>query len=112
MIMMKQFDKIWLASIDDIIDANLKNPDFQLIDITSKLAISRAKLYRKITKLTGNSPAEYIRKKRLTKALEILEIGVYPTVKETSAAVGFRSPEYFSKLFFQTYKKLPSEFLK
>ena len=112
MIVMKQFDQIWLANVNDIIDANLENPNFQLIDITNKLEISRAKLYRKVTKLTGHSPAEYIRKKRLTKALEILEIGVYPTVKETSAAVGFRSPEYFSKLFFQAYKKLPSEFLK
>ena len=109
---MKQFEQNWLANVNNIIDANLKNPDFQLMDITRKLDISRAKLYRKVTKLTGYSPAEYIRKKRLRKALEILEIGVYPTVKETSVAVGFRSPEYFSKLFFQEYKKLPSEYLK
>jgi len=109
---MKQFDQAWLAKVNDIIDSNLENPDFQLIDITNKLNISRAKLYRKITKLTEYSPAKYIREKRLAKALEILEIGVYPTVKETSAAVGFRSAEYFSKLFFQKYKKLPSEYLK
>jgi len=110
MITMKQFDRVWINGINDIIDANLKNPDFQLIDITNQLEISRAKLYRKMTKLTGKSPAEY--KKRLTKALEFLEIGVYPTVKETSFAVGFRSPEYFSKLFFQEYKRLPSDFLR
>jgi len=109
---MKQFDQVWLNNFNDIIETNLNNPNFQLTDITNKLEISKAKLYRKVTKLTGYSPAEYIRKKRLTKALEILELGVYSTVKETSVAVGFRTPEYFSKLFFQEYKKLPSEYLK
>jgi len=109
---MKQFDEVWLTNVDDIIEANIENPDFQLIDITSKLEISRAKLYRKISKLTGNVPAAYIRKKRLGKALKILEVGIYPTVKETSVAVGFRSPEYFSKLFYKEYNRLPSEYLK
>ena len=109
---MKQFDQVWLTNVDAIIEANMENPDFQLIDITNKLEISRAKLYRKVTKLTGSSPAEYIRKIRLSKALELLEVGVYPTIKETSAAVGFRSLEYFSKLFFQKYRRLPSEYLR
>lgn len=109
---MKQFDEVWLKNIDNIIEANLENPDFHLIDITKKMAISRAKLYRKVLKLTGNGPAEYIRKKRLRKALEFLEIGIFPTVKETSVAVGFRSPEYFTKSFYKEYNRLPSEYLK
>ena len=109
---MKKYEKIWLEQIDVIINGHLRNPDFQLMDITNELEISRAKLYRNILKLTGLPPTRYIRKIRLEKARKMLEVGIYPTIKETANEVGFRRPEYFSKLFYEEYKMLPSRFLR
>lgn len=109
---MKRYEKIWLNQINSIIDNNLENPDFQLSNITDALEISRTKLYRNILKLTGQSPNRYIQSKRLEKAKEILEIGVYPTIKRTASEVGFRSSDYFSKLFYKKYQILPRQILK
>jgi len=109
---MKEHEKALLDKINHIITINIRNPNFQLSDLTEELNISSTKLYRKILKLTGASPNRYIRMIRLTKAHEILKIGIYPTVKETATAVGFKNADYFSKLFFQKYKILPKDLLK
>jgi len=109
---MKKHEEILLGKIDTLISKNIQNPDFQLSDLTEELAISRTKLYRKILKLTGESPNRYIRNIRLEKANEILTIGIYPTVKETAAEVGYRNADYFSKLFSQKYHILPKDLLK
>lgn len=108
---MKQYEQEWLNRLDSIIERNIPNPDFQLSDITTELKVSRAKLYRVVTKLTKVSPSGYLRKKRLKKAYEILDKGVYPTIKETSAAVGFRQPEHFTRTFYKEYQILPSDLL-
>ena len=109
---MKEFEKEFLFSIDNLIEENLTNPDFQLEDVTIALEISRAKLYRSVLKLTGSSPAQYIKNTRLIKAMDILKRGVYPTVKETTASVGFRSPEYFTKQFYKEFNILPSQLIR
>ena len=109
---MKQYEKLWLERFNELINNNITNVDFQLTDISIALGISRAKLYRRLIKLTGQAPSDYIRNKRLGKAFEILDRGVYPTVKETAAAVGFRQPEHFTRVFFKEYDILPSELLK
>jgi len=100
-----------LDKIDEIIDENLEDPNFQLSDITKVLGISRATLYRLLLKLTGLSPNQYIRKKRLKKAKELLEIGAYSTVKETALAVGFRKSSYFSKQFYEEFQIMPYDLL-
>jgi len=109
---MKKHEEVLLDKINHIIRDNLQNPDFQLSDLTKALAISRTKLYRKILKLTGEPPNKYIRNIRLEKAKKILEVGIYPTVKETAMKVGFRNADYFSKLFSQKYQILPKDLLK
>lgn len=108
---MKQHEQEWLNRLDAVIENKMPDPDLQLLDITSKLDVSRAKLYRMVTKLTLLSPSKYLRKKRLKKAYDILERGVYPTVKETAAAVGFRQPEHFTRTFYKEYQILPSDLL-
>jgi len=109
---MKKFQQLWLEQINQIIDENLQNPDLQLSDIVDKLEISPTTFYRTMKKLTGTSPNKYIRARRLEKAKNILEVGVYPTVKETAFSVGFRSSDYFSKQFYNEYKVLPKQLLK
>ena len=109
---MKEYERKWLHQLDEVIHSNLNNPAFRLEHIAKELGISRAKLYRDIIKLTGVQPNAYIRKFRLEKAKEILETGVYPTVKETAAVVGFRGAAYFAKIFFEEYKVSPSKLLR
>jgi len=67
---MKKHEEIFLDKINALITDNLKQPDFQLSDLTRELDISRTKLYRKVLKLTGESPNRYIRNIRLKKRMK------------------------------------------
>ena len=109
---MKKFERLWFGQIDTVIENNISNADFRITDVVEELEVSRTKLYRDILKLTGATPSRYIQRKRLEKARAILEEGVCPTVKEISIIVGFKRPEYFTKLFFREYAILPSKILK
>ncbi len=109
---MKQYEQVWLANLDAAIAEELNNPDFKLDDLANAVATSIAQLHVKVLKLTGLTPRMYIRKKRLEKANELLEIGVYATVKEVSLAVGYRHISYFSEIYKNRYGKKPIEYLK
>jgi len=109
---MKKFQDTWLTQINSIIDDNLSNSNFQISDVIDVLKISRAKLYRDMVKLTGMSPRKYIVKRRLDKAKALLEVGLYPSVKETSVNVGFRNHNYFTRLFSKEFGVLPSKLLR
>jgi len=62
---------------------------------------------RLFKKRTSDSPVEYLNRMRLDKAKELLEQEVC-RVKEVSAAVGFSSEFYFSRMFNRTVGISPS----
>ena len=73
--------------------------------------MSKRQLERKLKDLTGHSPAEFIRRMRLTQAQTFLQDGTYTTVAEVAYAVGFRNVKYFSRLFLQQFGTYPSDLL-
>ena len=109
---MKKYERELLEKINLIIEENLDNSNFEIMDIVNEMNMSRTTLYRNLSKWVGLNPNRYIRKIRLEKAKELLTVGVYATVKETAQAVGFNRAEYFSKLFFEEFQILPSEVLR
>ena len=62
------------------------------------MAMSRSLFYNKLKALTGESPSEFIRTKRLKYAQSLLEKGIY-TVREVSEMAGFNDVKNFSTLF-------------
>ena len=111
----KFVDRAWenmLEQLDEAIEESMNDANFKLDDLTQIIAISTSQLYRKTVKLTGLSPRMYVQQKRLVKAKELLEEGVYQTVAEVSYAVGHRHTNYFSTIFEQKYGKKPIEYLR
>ncbi|MCB0564414.1 MAG: helix-turn-helix transcriptional regulator [Lewinellaceae bacterium] len=104
----KLYEQNWLKEVDQIIHANLQNSNFNLMDLAAKLYLSKSTLYRKITKLSGMSPNDYIRKKRLAKAKAMLESGSAYNLGEVARNVGYQRKDYFVKLYIQTYNEPPS----
>lgn len=71
--------------------------------------LSEAHLCRLFKKHLGMRPMEYLNKKRIQKAKELLTSS-YISVESAAAKVGFGSPSYFGKLF-RTYEGCtPSEY--
>ena len=98
-----------LADVIHIINENLSKEDLCVQDIADELALSRSKLYRKIKELTGKSANEMIRKMRLEKSKELLEI-TEMTIGEICYKVGFSSPSYYTKRFKEYTGLIPKEY--
>lgn len=106
-----ELDRKLLDKIDAFIQLHMDDPDLTVEMLSSEVAMSRVQLYKRLVPLTGNTPSEYIRVKRLEKAVQLLHDGGY-SVSETAYRVGFNNPRYFSKYFAETYGITPSQYKK
>jgi signal transduction histidine kinase/DNA-binding response OmpR family regulator/ligand-binding sensor domain-containing protein len=108
---LSQRDKVFLERTDQCIFSNIDNQNFSVDVLGSELGMSRASFYRKFTELTGNSPAEYIRKVRLRKAHNLLRT-INLSIAQISEQSGFQSVSHFRKAFKGEFGKTPSEIQK
>jgi TolB-like protein/AraC-like DNA-binding protein/Flp pilus assembly protein TadD len=101
----------FLAIVNRIIEDHLDDEHFSVEDLAEEAGLSRSMLYRKLMKLTGKSPSDLIKDKRLDRAKELLEDNV-ATAAEIAYRVGFNSPSYFSSAFKKHYKVSPGHVRK
>ena len=106
---MSRADKELLERIITEIEKNLQDSEYTIESLCDTLSISRSGLYKKMVILTGKSPLEFIRLRRLEKGREMLENGE-TSVSQIAWNVGF-SPKQFSKHFKDEYGCLPSEYI-
>ena len=105
---LSELDKQFIRQINELVDQNLGNSDFAVGDITRALLVSRSLLHTKMKSLVGLSMGDFIRKKRMDRACQMLRQGY--NVSETAYATGFSDPNYFSKTFKKHLGVNPSEY--
>lgn len=108
---MTENDKRFINDIDIYIRDNMGDPETTVESMSSHLCISRVQLYKRMVSLTGTTPSEYLRAKRIHRAEELLCTGEF-TVSEIAYKVGFNNPRYFSKYFQDEYGVTPSQYKK
>ncbi|WP_239000288.1 hybrid sensor histidine kinase/response regulator [Hyunsoonleella ulvae] len=106
-----QIDIDLISKIKEIIETNMNSSQLTPSFVSTEMAMSTSKLYRKIKQLTNLSPNEFIRTIRLKKSAELLKTKRY-NVSEVSDLVGFNDPLYFSRVFKKQFGYSPSELLK
>jgi signal transduction histidine kinase/DNA-binding response OmpR family regulator len=104
-----QIDKEFVNDLQEVINQNISDPEFNVEDLCKRLYMGRTTLYRKILALTGEPPTEFIRAFRLKRGAELLKKGT-GSVLEVAFEVGFSSANYFSKCFKKKFHQLPSSF--
>jgi signal transduction histidine kinase/ligand-binding sensor domain-containing protein/CheY-like chemotaxis protein/AraC-like DNA-binding protein len=92
-----------------IIESRLSDPRLNAEDLSKAVGMSRVHLFRKLKKITGQSPSDFIKNIRLQKAAQLLE-GNKGFIKEIAFDVGFSSLSYFSRCFHEFYGVKPSEY--
>ena len=102
-------DKKFYNQISNILEEHMSDSQFSVIDFAELAKMRRTLFYKKVKGITGMSPNELIKVKRLNKAAELLLSGDF-TVSEVSIKVGFESPFYFSNCFKAHYKCSPSKY--
>ena len=77
-----------------------------------KMYSSRRQIQRRLKKIVGLTPKEYIKEIRLFEARKLLESGQAQSVKATAYNVGFTDVQYFSSQFKERFGKVPSSYLE
>jgi len=104
-------DEQFLNKIYQHIEDNLDNEHYSVEILAQQVGLSRSTLHRKLIKLTGKSPSDLIKEKRLIRARKLLENDV-ATASEIAYKVGFSSPSYFTKVFKNYFKLSPGDIRK
>ena len=107
-----QEDQEWLAKLEKTILEHIADSRFNMDFLGEKMFSSRRQLQRKIKKIVGLTPKEYIKEIRLHEARQLLETQKTKSVKATAYEVGFSDPQYFSAQFKERFGKIPSAYLE
>lgn len=91
-------DKEFFDKIEKILNENYEDSNFTIDKFIELSGIRRTIFFKKVKGITGFSPNELIKMKRLNRAAELLKQGEL-TISEVSYKVGFEDPFYFSKCF-------------
>lgn len=102
-------DESFINKINSVINKNIGNENFSISDITREIGVSRTVLHVKMKNLLGIPAGEYIKKKRLRTASELLLQGL--SISEVSFLTGFTEPSYFSRCFKKEFMLTPTEFI-
>lgn len=102
-------DERLMQRVLKIINERLSDTSLTGEKVAEEVGLSRVHLYRKLKELTNQSPRNYIRNIRLTKAAELLSQKKM-SIAEVAYAVGFSSPDNFSALFKEMYGMTPKEY--
>jgi CheY-like chemotaxis protein/AraC-like DNA-binding protein len=108
--MLLEKDSHFLRDVEEILEKHLTDADFTVDDFARMLNTGRTLFFKKIKSLTGYSPNEFVRMRRMQKAAELLKTYKY-NVSEVSYMVGINDPFYFSKCFKAQFGCSPSKYL-
>jgi AraC-like DNA-binding protein len=94
--------------VTDYIDTHL-DERFSLDRLAEMLSLSTSRFKAKFKQEVGMPPAEYIMRRRLDTAKNLLRAG--HTVTDTAHTLGFSSSQYFATVFKRYTYQRPSEFV-
>ncbi len=103
------YDERFLNALQDILDNQLVESDFNVEAFSKALGMSRMQLHRKLKALTGQTTTEFIRSQRLKLAADLLKKSD-ANVSEIGYSVGFNNHSHFTKCFKEQFGVSPSEY--
>jgi signal transduction histidine kinase/DNA-binding response OmpR family regulator/ligand-binding sensor domain-containing protein len=105
---LSRLDREFLDSTLQAIAASLDDPGFNVEDLAAEMNLSTRQFRRKLEAITGTTPADLVRQKRMDEAVRLLHEGL-KSLKEIGYAVGFKSESGFRKAFKDQYGVPPSQ---
>ena len=102
-------DQKFLADAKAMVEKHLSDSGYTTERFASDMCMSRMNLYRKIQKITGQKPSEFVRMIRLHTAAKMLR-EEDASVSAVAEKVGFSSPSYFTKCFKEAFGMQPLQY--
>jgi signal transduction histidine kinase/DNA-binding response OmpR family regulator len=101
----------FMRKVKNVLEANLVDDEFGILNLCRELGVSRPQLYRKFRSLCDKTIADYFKALRLYKARELLST-TNLNITEVAYKVGFKSLAYFSREFTREFAISPREYRK
>ena len=105
---MSQPDRDWLETFEQYVRRYLSSDMLSIADLARVFAMSESNLLRRLKRLTGLTPLQYLMEVRLTEGRRLLENRVCDSVAQVADRVGYDARS-FSRAFRVRFGKLPSE---
>ena len=105
----KKIDNDFFNSFLELIKSNYSDSNLDIDRFAVELGLNRTNYYKKVKKITGQSPYEFIKNYRLEKAAEMLSTNK-TQVNEVFLSTGFKSRSHFSKLFKEKFGVPPGQY--
>ncbi len=105
-------DQQFIEKLTTLVEGHISRTSFNVEELAGELAMSRSTLYREIKKATGFSAAAFVKEVRLQKARQLLEAKAVVRLNELSDSIGFATPSYFAKMYYNRFGKNPKEYLR
>lgn len=102
-------DQLFIQGLNEYLDEQLDNSELTIAQIAKQMRLSRTMFFTRIKRITGLSPVEYVRERRILHAANLLESGQY-SVTEITYMVGLTDTRYLSKCFKHKYNMTPTEY--
>lgn len=87
---------------------NLSDDILSVPVLAQEFAMSESSLLRQLRRLTGLTPAKYLKEMRMEEARRLLESGTFRSITAVAAEVGYSDSRSFSRSFKKRFGKLPS----
>lgn len=101
----------FIEKLNGIILEHVSDEQFSIDHLSEQFSMSRSNFHKKIKNITGITPNDYIKLIRLNLSAQMLSTGKYK-INEVCYLVGFNTPSYFSKCFYEQFGKLPKDFVQ
>ena len=112
MVEMNAKDKSWVVELTQFVENVSGETKLDVESLAASVFLSSRQLHRKLKRITGLSPARFIKEVRLQAARRKLENGDFISIGEVAYDVGFESQSTFSTLFKRRFGKSPSGYLR
>lgn len=101
-------DEAFRQHAEQQVRQHLGDEKFDIAALADELHMSEATLRRKFQRLLGATPAEFMRRRKLEHARQLLASRQVETITEAAHSVGFRNANYFSRLYRQAFGESPA----
>lgn len=95
--------------VERYVQENISRTDLSIDEMSRVIGVPRAQLFRRVQRITGLAPADYIRHLRLVEAAKLLQ-GGYLSAADVAAATGFPNLTMFTRFFKDEYGVQPSSY--
>ena len=102
-------DERLLRQLEVYLDSHLSDSNLSAESFAEDMKMGRTLFFNKVKQLTGQTPNEFIRERRLSRACQLLDEGGI-NISEVAYQVGMKTPNYFSECFKKRYGITPKQY--